>query len=59
MERTELLGLVSNASSLNQISSVMAALLRWLADHPEDDEMRHAIVELSRLEREYFTYTGR
>jgi hypothetical protein len=59
MERTELLQLVSQASSLNQISSVMAALRRWLADHPEDDEMRRAIVELSRMEREHFTYTVR
>ena len=59
MERTELLQLVSQSSSLNQISSVMAALRRWLADHPEDDEMRRAIVELSRMEREHFTYTVR
>jgi DNA-binding SARP family transcriptional activator len=59
MERTELLQLVSQASSLNQISSVMAGLRRWLADHPEDEEMRRAIVELSRMEREHFTYTVR
>jgi hypothetical protein len=59
MERTELLQLVSHASSLNQISSVMAGIRRWLADHPEDDEMRHALVELSRMEREHFTYTAR
>ena len=59
MERTELLQLVSHASSLNQISSVMAGIRRWLADHPEDDEMRRAIVELSRMEREHFTYNAR
>jgi hypothetical protein len=59
MERTELLNLVSHASSLNQISSVMAGIRRWLIDHPEDDEMRRAIVELSRMEREHFTYTSR
>jgi len=59
MERTELLQLVSHASSLNQISSVMAGIRGWLADHPDDEEMRHAIVELSRLEREHFTYTSR
>jgi hypothetical protein len=59
MERTELLELVSHASSLNQISSVMAGIRRWLVDHPDDDEMRRALVELSRMEREHFTYTGR
>jgi hypothetical protein len=37
----------------------MAGLRRWLADHPEDEEMRRAIVELSRMEREHFTYTVR
>ncbi|HLB39112.1 MAG TPA: hypothetical protein VJM84_01540 [Actinomycetota bacterium] len=57
MERTELLTLVSTASSLNQISSVMAALRAWLSDHPEDEEMRAAVYELSRMEREHFTFT--
>jgi hypothetical protein len=59
MERTELLELVSSASSLNQISSVMAGIRRWLVDHPDDDEMRQAITELSRMEREHFAYGGR
>jgi hypothetical protein len=57
MERTELLALVSTASSLNQISSVMAGLRAWLSDHPDDDEIRSAVFELSRMEREHFTYT--
>jgi len=57
MERTELLSLVSTASSLNQISSLMAAIRAWLASHPDDEEMRGAVLELSRLEREHFTYT--
>ena len=57
MDRSELLSLVSSASSLNQISSLMAGVRTWLVDHPDDDEMRTAIIELSRLEREHFTYT--
>jgi hypothetical protein len=57
MERTELLSLVSNASSLNQISSLMASMRMWLAAHPDDEEMRAAVLELSRMEREHFTYT--
>jgi hypothetical protein len=57
MERTELLSLVSTASSLNQISSLMAGMRSWLAAHPDDEEMRGAVLELSRLEREHFTYT--
>jgi hypothetical protein len=59
MERTELLRLVSQASSLNQISSVMAGARSWLADHPDDEEMRSAIQALSRLERDHFAYRGR
>ena len=57
MERTELLALVSTASSLNRISSLMAGMRAWLAEHPDDDEMRGAILELSRMEREHFTYS--
>jgi hypothetical protein len=55
MDRTELLHLVSTASTLNQISSVMAAVRAWLADHPDDAEMREAVAVLSRMEREHFT----
>ena len=57
MERTELLSLVSTASSLNQISSLMASMRMWLAAHHDDEEMRSAVLELSRMEREHFTYT--
>ena len=46
MERTELLSLVSTASSLNQISSLMASMRMWLAAHPDDEEMRSAVLEL-------------
>jgi hypothetical protein len=54
MTRTELLRQVSAASSLNQISSVMAGLRAWLAEHPDDDEMHEVVRELARAEREHF-----
>jgi hypothetical protein len=57
MDRSELLAHVSQASSLNQISSLMAAARSWLADHPDDDEIRAAIWQLSRMERDHFSYT--
>ena len=56
-EPTELLSLGSTASSLNQISSLMASMRMWLAAHPDDEEMRAGVLELSRIEREHFTYT--
>jgi len=56
MNRTRLLELVSSASSLNQISSVMAGVRAWLAEHPDDDEMRGAFRQLTRMEREHVTY---
>lgn len=57
MDRSELLAHVSQASSLNQISSLMAAARSWLTDHPDDDEIRAAIWQLSRMERDHFSYT--
>lgn len=57
MTRTQLLASVSSASSLQQISSVMAGLRTWLTEHPDDDEMREAFRELARLERERGIYT--
>lgn len=56
MDRTTLIGLVSSAATLDQISTVMAGVRTWLAEHPEDDEMRTAFQQLARLEREHFTY---
>lgn len=53
MDRTKLLSMVSSASSLNQISSVMAALREWLAEHPEDAEMRDVVEGLLRTEHGY------
>jgi hypothetical protein len=57
MDRSELLAHISEASSLNQISSLMAAARAWLADHPDDDDIRAAVWQLTRMEREHFTYT--
>jgi hypothetical protein len=54
MTRTELLHQVSTASSLNQISSVMASIRMWLVDNPDDDEMHDVFRELARQEREHF-----
>jgi hypothetical protein len=56
MDRTTLLHLVSTAATLDQISTLMAGVRAWLAEHPDDDEMRGAFQQLARLEREHFTY---
>lgn len=58
MDRTGLFSMVSSASSLNQISSVMAAVREWLASHPEDSEMRDVLEGLGRMERGYFAPSG-
>jgi len=58
MDRTALFSMVSSASSLNQISSVMAAVREWLAAHPEDSEMRDVLEGLARMERGYFAPSG-
>jgi hypothetical protein len=57
MDRTELLSQVSSAASLNQISSVIAGIRAWLAEHPDDDDMHQAFREITRLERERWTYS--
>jgi hypothetical protein len=51
MDRMELLAQVSTAFSPNDISSAVAGLRTWLAEHPEDDEMRLALQQLTRLDR--------
>lgn len=56
MDRTTLLRLVSTAATLDQISTLMAGVRTFLAEHPDDDEMRSAFQQLARLEREHFTY---
>ena len=55
MDRTELLALVSSASSLNQLSSITAGVRAWLVDHPEDEEIGGVLLELARREREQLT----
>ena len=51
MDRTQLLAQVSTASSPNDISTAIAGVRTWLALHPEDDEMRRAFEQLTRLDR--------
>ena len=51
MDRMELLAQVSTASSPNDISTAVAGLRTWLAEHPEDDEMHLAFQQLTRLDR--------
>lgn len=55
MDRTQLLAQVSTASSPNDISTVIAGLRTWLADHPEDDEMHLAFQRLTRLDRNHWS----
>lgn len=50
MDRTELLARVSTAASPNDISTVIAGVRAWLAEHPEDDEMHRAFQQLTRLD---------
>ena len=57
MDRTALLSMVSSTSSLDQISSVMAALREGLAEHPEDTEMRDVVAGVIRAERGYLGST--
>jgi hypothetical protein len=56
MDRSELLSLVSTATSLNQISSLTAGIRAWLAEHPDDEEMRDVFQELTRREREQLAH---
>ena len=53
MDRTQLLAQVSTASSPNDISTAIAGVRTWLAQHPEDDEMRGAFQQLIRLDRNH------
>jgi hypothetical protein len=42
------------ASSPNDICNAINAARTWLADHPEDDDLRTALQHLMRAEREHF-----
>jgi hypothetical protein len=50
----ELISRVSTASSPNDISTAMAGIRTWLAEHPEDDEMHRAFQQLTRLDRSHW-----
>ena len=52
MDRTELLAQISSACSPNDISSAVAGLRTYLAEHPDDDEMHLAFQQLTRLDRD-------
>jgi hypothetical protein len=54
MKRDELLALTRSASSPNDIASAFAAARSWLAEHPEDEDVRRAVQELARQEREHW-----
>ena len=51
---TELLAAVSAASSLDQMSTLMLGVRAWLANHPDDREMREILQDLMRKEHAYF-----
>ena len=55
MDRTELLAQVVTASSPNDISTAVAGVRTWLAEHPEDDEMRNAFQQLIGLDRNHWS----
>ena len=47
----ELLDRVITASSPNDISTAVAGVRTWLAEHPEDEEVRGAFQLLTRVDR--------
>jgi hypothetical protein len=55
MDRMELLAQVWTASSPNDISTAVAGVRTWLAEHPDDDEMRSAFQQLTRLDRNHWS----
>ena len=46
----ELLAKVSTAASPNDISTAIAGVRTWLAEHPDDDEMHLVFEQLTRLD---------
>jgi hypothetical protein len=52
MDEHDLLSRMHAASSPNDISSAISEARAWLAEHPDDDEVRNAIRDLARQERE-------
>ena len=51
MDRMELLARVTTASSPNDVSTAVAGVRTWLAENPEDEEMRRAFQLLTRVDR--------
>lgn len=54
MERNDVLALTRSASCPNDIASAFAAARTWLAEHPDDEDVRNAVQELARREREHW-----
>jgi hypothetical protein len=54
MDRTTIAAQMRAASSPNDICNAINAARAWLADHPEDDDLRTALQHLMRAEREHF-----
>lgn len=52
MDRSELITQITSASSLNDISSALSAARYWLAEHPQDEDIRDVMQRLTREERE-------
>jgi hypothetical protein len=52
MERHELLDLMTSARTPNDISTAIAVGREWLVDHPADGDVRTAMQDLARQERE-------
>ena len=45
-------------ASPNDISTAVAGLRTWLAEHPEDDEMRLALQQLTQLNHREWSPAG-
>ena len=52
MDRNDLLRALTSAATPHQTSSAMSEARSWLADHPDDDDVREAVQHLARMERE-------
>jgi hypothetical protein len=53
MDRTTIVAQMCAASSPNQISDAINAARAWLAENPQDEELRTRLQQLMRTEREH------
>ena len=54
MDRAHIVAEMQNATSPNDMSDAINAARGWLAEHPDDDELRSTLQQLMRAEREHF-----